>query len=173
MKLSLEKKILYSNTYCAYRDFKPIGVKCKHIYSFGICDLDLCPIIQEYYANIIFQPDGIYLFVKKPSEESIAGKWEKIKLDIDIEEPEKTLELIKQHTLEIPDKNKEALEKRFWNIVERYRFLKERGKPIPVLEEVPLLEEVEKAEEKEEGEEIDLLAEIEELEKEEEGEEKQ
>jgi len=176
MELTLEQKILYSNTYCAYRDFKPTGVKCKNKYSYGVCDLDLCPIVQQHFANILFQQDGIYLFVKKPSEESIAGTWEKIKLEIDIDEPEKTLELIRNHTLEIPEKNKQALEERFWNIVNRYKFLKEKGKPILAIErEISLLEEIETEEEEEVGEEeggeIDLLAEIEEEEKEETGEE--
>ena len=178
MALTLEKKILYSNTYCAYRETTKIGLKCRHVYSYGICDLDLCPIAQEYYANIIFQPDGIYLITKEPSEESIAGKWTKHKLEINLDNPEETIDMVKEKAKQINEKNMQALLERLDHIIQRYRFLQEKGKPIPVLEqEISLLEEEEETEkeekvkEHEELEELEGIEELEELEELEESEE--
>lgn len=171
--LTLEKRVLYSNVYCAYREFTEKGVYCKHPYSFKTCDLDLCPIVQEKFANILFQADGIYLFVKKPSEDSIAGKWEKYKLEIDLDSPEETINFVKEKAKGINEKNMNALMERLNNIIERYKFLTSRGISVPIItgEEAPLeslLEETEEgeeteetlellSEEEEEGEELELL----------------
>ncbi|MGQ4891217.1 MAG: hypothetical protein ACP6IP_01895 [Candidatus Njordarchaeia archaeon] len=167
MALSLEKKILYSNTYCAYRETTKIGLRCRHIYSYGICDLDLCPIAQEYYANIIFQPDGIYLITKEPSEETIAGKWTKHKIEINLDNPEETINMVKEKAKQINEKNMKALLEKLEHIIQRYKFLQEKGKPIPAIEqEISLLEEEieEAAEERKEEKEIEELKELEELE---------
>ncbi len=163
MTLTMEKKMLYINTYCAYREETvDLGLKCKHIYSYKVCDLDICPIAQEYYANIIFQPDGIYLITKEPSDESIAGKWTKTKIEIDLDNPQSTIETVREKTKGINQKNMEALLNRLNNIIERYKFLKEKGKPVPILEEEVALLPEEEEEEVEEG--LEALEEFEELE---------
>ena len=134
VSLSLEKKILYSSVFCAYRRPTPRKIECRHEYSFGICDLDLCPLVQEHYANIIFLPEGITLVIKRPGEK-VAGDWVKIPLEITLDNEEKIIELIKREAKSISRKNMDALIERVHRIYKRYRFLKERGKEIPILEE--------------------------------------
>lgn len=146
--LSMEKRILYSNAYCAYREYKETGVLCKHPYSFKECDLNICPIVQERYANIIFQPDGIYLFVKEPSEDSIAGRWNKYKIELDLDNPREAINFVKEKASGINEYNMERLLERLNNIIERYKFLKEKGKSVPVISgEESLLEDIIKEEE--------------------------
>ena len=85
MVLSTEQRILYDNLYCAYKIKRESKIECRHPYSFRIHDLELCPIVQDYFANIIFQEDGIYLIIKKPSKDSVSGTWDKIFLDIKLD----------------------------------------------------------------------------------------
>ena len=161
--LSLEKRILYSTTFCTYREPKPNKIACKHMYSFGICDLDLCPLVQEYYANVVFLPEGITLVIKEPSEERVAGNWRKVELKITLDNESEIIELVKKEAAKINKKNMDALIERIHRIYERFRFLHERGKEIPIIEEQ--MEEVEEEVPEELEEEFE-----EELEEEEEGE---
>ena len=110
-------------------------VICRHIFGYGECDLDLCPIANTYFANVIFQNDGIYLVVKKPSENYVAGEWEKIKLEItpELDNEESILQLASEKTENVPEKIRQALQERIRRIFARMRFLKERGKPIGIL----------------------------------------
>jgi len=147
--LPMEKRILYSNTFCTYREPKENKIICKHPYSFKLCDLDLCPLVQEYFANVVFLPEGITLVVKETSAEKIAGSWKKIPLKIDLDNEEEVIGIIKDQASKITNKNMEVLLERVHRIFERYRFLKEKGKKIPILEEE---EEEEVSEEFEETE---------------------
>ena len=79
MALTLEKKVLYATTFCKYRERLPYKIRCTHPWSYGICDLDLCPLVQPIFANVIFQEDGIYLVIKRPSKSKVAGEISRIK----------------------------------------------------------------------------------------------
>lgn len=110
-------------------------ILCRHPYSYGECDLDLCPIVNSYYANVIFQEDGIYLIVKKPSEDYIAGEWEKTKLEIspELDNEEEVIKLALEKAEKTSEIIKRALQERIRRIYMRMRFLKEREKPIGIL----------------------------------------
>ncbi len=135
--LPLDKKVLYSTTFCAYREFKENKILCQHKYSFGICDLDLCPLAQEYFANIVFLPEGITLVVKEPSDEKVAGEWRKIPLSLssDLDNEDELIELIKREARGISEKNMKALIERLHRIFMRYQFLKDKGKELPIIQE--------------------------------------
>jgi len=150
MALTLEKKVLYATTFCKYREKLPYKIRCTHPLGYGICDLDLCPLIQPIYANVIFQEDGIYLVIKRPSKSKVAGEISKIKLDINVEEDNEaeTIEFIKGEVEGIPDKIFKALVERIHRIYERFRFLKSKGEKIPGIEKkIKEREEEELAEE--------------------------
>jgi len=98
---------------------------------------------------VVFLPEGITLVVKEPSTEKIAGSWKKIPLKIDLDNEEEVIGIIKDQASKITNKNMEVLLERIHRIFERYRFLKEKGKEIPILEEE---EEEEVSEEFEETE---------------------
>lgn len=154
--LSLEKRILYSNAFCKYREKLPNKLACRHPYSFGICDLDLCPIVQPRFANIVFLPEGITLVIKEPSTKKVAGEWKKYPLEITLDNEEEITNYVQDTAKDIPEKNMKVLLERLHRIYERYRFLKERDKEIPIIEEV--LEEKEIPPEEEEiGEEEEIL----------------
>ncbi len=135
--LSLEKKILYSTTFCAYREFRGNKIACRHEFSFKICDLDLCPIALKYFANIVFLPEGITLVVKEPSEDKVAGEWKKIPLEIapDLDNEKELEDLIRKEANKINKKNMQVLLERLHRIFERYRFLKSKGKELPILQQ--------------------------------------
>jgi len=143
--LPLDKKVLYSTTFCAYREYSENKVLCQHAYSFKVCDLDLCPIAQEYFANIVFLPEGITLVVKEPSEEKVAGEWRKVPLTIspNLDNEEELIDLIKKEAKGINEKNMKALTERLHRILSRYRFLKEKGKELPIIQQEIRLEEEE------------------------------
>ncbi len=154
----LAKRILYSNFFCRWRDKTPKRIICRHPFSYWICDLDLCPIYQQYFANIVFLQDGVYLVIKRPGE-FIAGEWKRIPLEFDIE---KTDELRKQiedmiKDININDKMKKWLFMKFDHIVARWKFLIEHGIRVPYLEQIKAKErkeeeiEVEKFEEEKEA----------------------
>jgi len=98
---------------------------------------------------VVFLPEGITLVVKETSAEKIAGSWKKIPLKIDLDNEEEVIGIIKDQASKITNKNMEVLLERVHRIFERYRFLKEKGKKIPILEEE---EEEEVSEEFEETE---------------------
>ena len=171
------KKVLYSNTFCAYRDKYQNRILCRHKYSYGICDLDLCPILNETYANIIFQPEGIILIIKKPSDEYIAGTWKKHTIEIspNLDDEEQIIKMCLEKTNGIPEKIRNALIVRIKHIYQRWKFLTEKGKPIPIIRkeetptEEPITEELAKEIEKIETEEKtpteeELLKELEKIE---------
>lgn len=149
--LPLDKKVLYSTTFCAYREYKENKVLCHHPYSFKICDLDLCPIAQKYFANIVFLPEGIVLVVKEPSEEKVAGEWRKIPLTIssNLDNEYELIGLVKKEAKGINERNMKALIERLHRIFIRYRFLKEKGKELPIIQEEVKLEKEEVQEESE------------------------
>ncbi|MCR8433024.1 MAG: hypothetical protein NDP24_02160 [Crenarchaeota archaeon] len=178
--MDLSRKTLYSNTFCAYRDKYLNRTLCRHPCSYGECDLDLCPIVNDHFANVIFQEDGVYLVVKTPSEEYVAGTWEKTKLDIspELTNEENVIRLALEKAKNTHEKIRMALQRRIRGIYARMRFLKERGKPVGILAPVPpstpapelaleetLKEEIEMLERKEK-EEAKIEEEISELEKE-------
>ena len=148
--LPIYKRILYSTVFCAYKHPTPRKIECRHPFSFRICDLDLCPIVQEYFANVIFLPEGIFLVIKTPSENKAAGEWKRIPLKITLDNEEEVMSIIEKEAEGISDKNMEVLKERVHRIYERYRFLKEKGKEIPILEEIEEIEEKVGEEEEEE-----------------------
>lgn len=177
--LDLLSKTLYSNTFCAYRDKYMSRILCRHPCGYGECDLDLCPIVNNHFANVIFQDDGIYLVVKVPSEQYVAGVWEKTKLDIspELTNEDDIIRLALEKAKDATNKIQNALQERIRRIYARMRFLKERGKPVailaPALPSMPTLgptleetlkKELEALEQKEE--EAKIEKEISELEKE-------
>ncbi|MHA1589217.1 MAG: hypothetical protein ACTSVA_01250 [Candidatus Njordarchaeales archaeon] len=133
--LPLYKRILYSTAFCAYRYPTPRKIECRHPFSFRVCDLDLCPIVQENFANVVFQEEGIVLLVKRLSKEKVAGEWRRVPLKITLDNEEEVLKVIEKEAEGVSSKNMQALKERIHRIYERYRFLKERGKEIPILEE--------------------------------------
>lgn len=170
------KKVLYANTFCAYRDKYQNRILCRHKYSYGYCDLDLCPILNERYANIIFQPEGVVLIVKEPSNEYIAGVWKKhiIEISQDLDDEEQIIETCLEKANGIPEKIKDALIMRIKHIYQRWRFLTEKGKPVPIIKkeeairEEPIVEELAREIERieEEPKEEELLKELEKIESE-------
>lgn len=173
------KKMLYSNTFCAYRDKYMNRTLCRHKYSYGICDLDLCPIINKHYANVIFQPEGLTLVVKYPSEEAIAGTWEKFILEVspELDNEDELIKFCMEKADGVPEKIKKHLELKIRNIFSRWRFLKSKGKKIGILvkeEEIErppieeeLIEEIKEAEKEiERPREEELEEEIRKIEKE-------
>lgn len=171
--IPLEKRILYSNIFCTHRETLPNKIACKHPYSFGTCDLDLCPIAQTNFANIVFLPEGITLVVKEPSKEKVAGEWRKIVLEINLDNEDEIIDLVKKETKNLTDKNMNALIERIHRIYERYRFLREKGIEIPILEEKLEEEELEEIPEVEAEEEEVTEEELEEYEEEYEEEEEE
>ncbi len=167
--MELEKKVLYSNTYCAYRDKYMGRTICRHKYSYGVCDLDICPIVHERYANVIFQPNGLVLVVKRPSDQYVAGAWEIFEIEIspELDNEEEVISFCLEKANGVPEKIKAALVERIRRIFRRWRFLRDRGKPIGILErerrpeevlvpvEEELLRELERIEAEEEGEEAE------------------
>ena len=130
------KKMLYSNTFCAYRDKYMGRTICRHKYSYGICDLDLCPIVNDHFANIIFQDDGVILVIKHPSDNSIAGVWERFPIEIspELDNEDEVIAFCMEKTGSVPDKIRERLKQKVHSIFERWRFLKSHGKKIGILE---------------------------------------
>jgi len=162
--LPIEKRILYSTVYCSYREYKEIGIRCHHPRSFGVCDLDVCPIIQIPFASIVFQYDGIYLMIKKPSDNNLIGEWEKVKIDLNLDNPEETIKFVESKLEGLTEKNKEYVLRKLNNIIERYIFLKAKGKSIPILEEEKIIPEKTTITEEEGipgGEELEALESIE------------
>ena len=158
------KKMLYANTFCAYRDKYMNRTICRHKYSYGICDLDLCPIYNERYANIIFQPEGLVLVTKKPSNEYVAGVWETYKLEIspELDNEEEIIDFCMEKTDGVPEKIKNVLIERLKRILKRWRFLKERGKRVGIIEkkeERPEISVEEALEEEELARELERLKE--------------
>ena len=162
--LPVEKRILYSTVYCAYREYRERGIRCHHPKSFGVCDLDVCPIVQIPFASIVFQHDGIYLMIKRPSDDSLVGEWEKIKLELNLDEPDETINFVEGHLEGLNEKNKEYVLRKLNNIIERYKFLKSKGKSIPIIEEEVLPEEKIEEEEVPSEEGLEELAALEEIE---------
>ena len=153
--LPLEKRILYTTIYCKYRHPQPNKIECRHPYSFRICDLNLCPIAQEYFANIVFLPEGITLVIKEPATNKVAGEWKKIPIEIspELDNEDDIIELIKNEASKINEVNMRALLERVHRIFQRYRFLKEKGKEIPEIEAKEVEEEWPEEELEEEAEE--------------------
>ncbi len=159
------KRILYTNTFCAYRDKYMNRIICRHKYSYGICDLDLCPIFNDRYANIIFQEDGLVLVVKKPSDEYVAGVWERHKIEVspELNNDEEIISFCMERIDGISEKIKEALIGKLRNILSRWRFLRARGKRVGILEKK---EEKPEAGSEEAVEEEELMKELEKWEEE-------
>ena len=168
MVLSTEQRILYDNLYCAYKIKRESKIECRHPYSFRIHDLELCPIVQDYFANIIFQEDGIYLIIKKPSKDSVSGTWDKIFLDIKLDNKEEIKKIIEENLPKITNKNRIWLFNKLDNIYERFNFLKSRGREIAILEKpLEVEEETEEMGEEESETEEEELPDIEVLDNEE------
>lgn len=149
--LPLDKRVLYSTTFCTYREFSESKIICNHPYSFKICDLDLCPIAMNHFANIVFLPEGVTLVVKEPDENKIAGKWRKVRIDIsaNLDNEEEVIAVVRKEASKINEKNMKALIERIHRIFSRYQFLKEKGKELPILQEMLAEEETEVEEERE------------------------
>lgn len=158
MSLNLYQKFLYREVFCSYREKEGNEVKCTHPYSFGECDLELGPIVQEHFANIIFKPEGIKLVIKEPKKDRIGDVWKEEDLDLKIGEEsnkEEIIEKVKEKTKDITKKNRKALIQRINDIFQRYEFLFENDNPPGILGE--------KREEKAPEEEEELFEEEEEF----------
>lgn len=160
LSLEYSRKLLYSNTFCAYKDKYNDTIICRHQYGYGICDLDLCPIANNYFANIIFKEDGVYLVTKKPSEKYVAGEWELTRLEINsIDDYEKIRHQIIEKIDNMPEKIKHATLTKLDHIFQRWKFLLERKKGIGILAAPTTSPEEERKEES--GEEPQLEVELE------------
>ncbi len=130
------KKLLYANTFCAYRDKYMGRIICRHKYSYGVCDLDLCPIVNDYYANVVFQEEGIVLVVKRPSGDSVAGMWERYNIEIspELDNEDDIIKFCMEKTNGVPEIIRKKLQEKIHALFERWRFLKSRGKKIGAIE---------------------------------------
>lgn len=130
MALTLYQKFLYRETLCTHRrESREARSKCRHPYGFGTCDLDVCPVVQEHFANIIFDLEGIKLVIKEPREDGIGGEWTEEILDIKVGEEnnkEEVLDVVQEKTQSITDRNREVLIQRIHDIYQRYEFLEKR-----------------------------------------------
>ncbi|NIQ07843.1 MAG: hypothetical protein GWO20_19630 [Candidatus Korarchaeota archaeon] len=130
MALTLYQKFLYRETLCTHRrESREARSKCKQPYGFGTCDLEICPVVQEHFANVIFDPEGIKLVIKEPREDRIGGAWKEEILDIKVGEEnnkEEVLETVQERTQSITDRNQEVLIQRIHDIYRRYEFLEKR-----------------------------------------------
>lgn len=136
--MSLYKKFLYQESFCSYRQKDEEGIKCMHPYGFGVCDLELGPIVQDHFANVVFKPEGIQLIIKEPSEEMIGGSWKEEELEIQVGEEnnqEEIIEEIKAKTNGITEENRTALIERVNDIFKHYEFLRENNNLPGILQE--------------------------------------
>lgn len=157
MSLNLYQKFLYREVFCSYREKKENEIKCTHPYGFGKCNLDLGPIVQDQFANVVFKPEGIKLVIKEPTEGRMGGIWKEEELDIKVDEENnrnEIIEKIKGQTEGITEENKKALIQRINDIFQHYEFLIEKNNPPGILGGKP---------EEEAAEEEDLFEEEEEF----------